>query len=190
MLSRLKAGIDRLFPRHEVITDEDREVGFRAVIADGLASQAVATLATGPLLVAFALQVGGSNAAVGLLAAIPFLTQFFQLPAVLLVETLQRRRAISIIAATISRLALLLIAAAVLVPRGHDAITLLVVGLFLHASFGAVAGCSWNSWVQDFVPEDLLGAVFGKRLLWAAAVGAILSLSLVDVGVGRGRAFV
>jgi MFS family permease len=177
MLSRLKAAIDRLFPYHEVITDHDCEAGLRAVIADGLASQAMATLTTGPLLVAFALQVGATNAAVGLLAAIPFLTQFFQLPAVLLVEALRRRRAICVVAATLSRLALLLLAAAVLVPRGQPAVGLLLLGLFLHASFGAVAGCSWNSWAHDFIPEDRLGAIFGKRLLWAAALGGILSFA-------------
>jgi MFS family permease len=133
------------------------------------------TLTTGPFLVAFALQMGGSNFAVGLLAAIPFLTQLFQLPAVFLVEAARRRRVICIIGESVSRLSLLVMAAAAFAPEGGTAVALLVIGLFLHASFGAVAGCSWNSWMRDFVPQQRLGAVFAKRLLMAAALSALLS---------------
>jgi MFS family permease len=183
MLSRLKAAIDRRFPHREAPGEQEVEAGLRAVLKDGLASQAMATLTTGPFLVGFALHVGGGNSAVGLLAAIPFLTQLFQLPTVFLIEAARRRRAVCIIAAAFSRLFLLVMAAAAVVPRGEVAVALLVIGLFLHASFGAVAGCSWNSWMRDFIPENRLGEVFGKRLLLAAALGALLSFAggaLVD----------
>ena len=183
MLSLLKAGIERRFPYREITSEEDLTAGLQVMIEDGLASQAMATLTTGPFLVAFALSVGGDNLAVGLLAAIPFLVQFFQLPAVLLVETVRRRRAVCIIAETLSRLSLFVLAAAAFVSRSETAVALLVTGLFLHTAFGAFAGCSWNSWMRDFVPENRLGAFFAKRLLMAGAVSALLSFSggaLVD----------
>jgi MFS family permease len=175
MLGWLKAGLDRRFPIDHALTEEKVEAGLRGVLKDGIATQAMGTLTTGPFLVAFALQMGGSNFAVGLLAAIPFLTQLFQLPAVVLVEAVRRRRAICIIGESISRLSLLVVAVAAFAPQGQSAVALLVIGLFLHASFGAVAGCSWNSWMRDFVPQHRLGVVFAKRLLMAAALSALLS---------------
>lgn len=121
--------------------------------------------------------MGGSNSAIGLLPAIPFLTQLFQLPAVFLVEAVRRRRAVCIVAEALSRLFLLVIGAAAFAPKGEIALALLVIGLFFHASFGAVAGCSWNSWMRDFVPEHRLGTFFGKRLLLAAGLSAVLSFA-------------
>ena len=90
---------------------------------------------------------------------------------------MRRRRAVCIIAAAFSRLFLLVMAAAAVAPSGEVAVALLVIGLFLHASFGAIAGCSWNSWMRDFVPENRLGTVFGKRLLLAAGLSAVLSFA-------------
>jgi MFS family permease len=175
ILGRVKAAFDRRFPIDHALDEEKVEAGLRGVLKDGIATQAMGTLTTGPFLVAFALQMGGSNFAVGLLAAIPFLTQLFQVPAVFLVEAVRRRRGICIIGESVSRLSLLVVAAAAFAPKGETAVALLVIGLFLHASFGAVAGCSWNSWMRDFVPQQRLGAVFAKRLLMAAALSALLS---------------
>jgi MFS family permease len=175
ILDRLKADLDRRFPIDGALGDEQVEAGLRVVLEDGLASQAMATLTTGPFLVGFALAVGSSNAIIGLLAAIPFLVQLLQLPAVFLVEALRRRRAICIIASAMSRLCLLVMAAAALAPKGEPALALLLIGLTGHAALGAVAGCSWNSWMRDFVPEHRLGTFFAKSLLLAAGLSAILS---------------
>ena len=146
------------------------------MLKDGLASQAMGTLTTGPFLVGFALAVGGGNTAVGILAATPFFAQLLLLPAVSLIEAIRRRRAVCIVALSISRLFLLVMAAAALAPPGRDALGLLVLGLACHAGFGAIAGCSWNSWMRDLVPEHRLGAFFGQRLLLASGLGAILSV--------------
>ena len=56
------------------LSEEDVQYGLRAVIKDGLASQAMVTLTGGVFLVAFALKLGASNTIIGLLAAIPALT--------------------------------------------------------------------------------------------------------------------
>lgn len=163
------------------------EAGLRGVLKDGLASQAMGTLTTGPFLVGFALALGASNVAIGLLAAIPFLTQMFQLPAVVLVEAVRHRRAISLLASAVSRLALPVMAVAAFVPQDAGAVALLTLSLFIHASFAAVAGCSWNSWMRDFVPEHRLGTFFARRLLLASALGAVLSFAggaVVDTAAG------
>lgn len=177
LFPRLQSELRARFPIASVLTEEQVDVGLKAVLKDGLASQAMGTLTTGPFLVGFALAVGSSNAVIGLLAAIPFLAQLLQVPAVFLVEALRQRRAICIVASALSRLSLLVMGTAAFVPHSHAALTLLVIGLTGHAAFGAVAGCSWNSWMRDFVPEHRLGTFFAKSLLMAAGLSAILSFT-------------
>jgi hypothetical protein len=66
----------------------EREVdrGLRLLVLDGAASQVMAALTGGALLVAYALKLGASNKVIGLIAALGPLTQVMQLPAILLVE--------------------------------------------------------------------------------------------------------
>jgi len=61
-------------------TETELPPGLNAVIRDGLASQAMATLTGGALLGAFALKLGASNLMIGLLAAIPPLAQLIRSP--------------------------------------------------------------------------------------------------------------
>jgi len=64
----------------DTLTEEEVQSGLRSVIKDGLASQTMATLTGGVFLVALALKLGASNLVIGLLAAIPPLTQLIQIP--------------------------------------------------------------------------------------------------------------
>jgi len=68
------------FSPKETLSQEEIRSGLGIVIKDGLTSQAMVTLTMGVFLVSFALQLGASNAMVGLLAAIPFLAQLVQIP--------------------------------------------------------------------------------------------------------------
>ena len=54
------------------------------------------TLTTGVFLVGFAVALGASNFAIGVLAAVPFCVQLLQMPAVVLVERWRARRAICV----------------------------------------------------------------------------------------------
>jgi hypothetical protein len=58
------------FAAKDTLTEEEVQSGLRAVIRDGMASTAMATLTGGPFLVAFALKLGASNLVIGLMAAI------------------------------------------------------------------------------------------------------------------------
>ena len=62
---------------------------FRLVLYDALASEAMSTLTAGVFLTGFLVELGASNLAIGVLAAVPFVVQFLQLPAVVLVERLR-----------------------------------------------------------------------------------------------------
>ena len=50
----------------------DSDKTFRLVLYDALASEAMATLTTGVFLAGFLVQLGASNLAIGMLAAVPF----------------------------------------------------------------------------------------------------------------------
>ena len=106
------------FAVKETLTEQEIESGLRAVIRDGMASNAMATLTGGVFLVAFALQLGASNTLIGLLAAVPPLAQLVQIPSILLVERLRNRRAISVVASSMSRIIWLVIALIPFVTRG------------------------------------------------------------------------
>ena len=186
VISKLRS----LFQPSESITPEELDRGLRSVIYDGMCTQAMGVLTGGAFLVAFALHLGASNFHIGLLAGIPFLAQFLQIPAVYLVEKVRYRRGIAIIFSGASRLFWLVIAAIPLLFLSHlgAGLPVLIVALVLYAGLGAVSGTSWNSWMRDLVPERLLGGFFSKRLMLSTGLGMVLTLIagyFVDFWGGR-----
>jgi hypothetical protein len=138
----------------------------------------------GVILVGFALQLGAGPLAIGLLAAIPFLAQLAQLPAVSLIERWRRRRELTVLASIGSRL---LVAALALVPFVDPGaqLALLLAAQLAIALLGSVAGCSFNSWLHQLLAGRELGALFARRLVWStllASGGALLSGTLVEHG--------
>jgi len=165
------------FPVKDTLTEEEVRSGLRSVIKDGLASQTMVTLTGGAFLVAFALKLGASNLVIGLLAAIPPLTQLIQIPSIYLVEKIRNRQAITVYASAVSRLFWLVV---VLIPflfSIETRLTFLIAALFLHSAFAAVGATSWNSWMRDLVPQDRLGSFFAKRMSLATALGIVVSLA-------------
>jgi len=148
---------------------------FRLVLYDALASEAMSSLTTGVFLAGFMVQLGASNLAIGLLAAVPFAVQFLQLPAVVLVERIRRRRTICTWAAGIGR-SFLLVAAAVPFLGANVAIAVLVGAVALYQALAAIAGCAWNSWMRDLVPETDFGRFFGRRSTATTALATAVAL--------------
>ena len=167
--------IDRLQPSAE-LTEAETNRGLRWMLRNGVFTQAMETLALGPVLVAYALHFGASNFAIGLLAALPNLGQLAQIPAVQLVEKVRKRRLVAFTFGAISRPMLLVMAAAALVPSPDLGLAMILVALTLRYSLGAFVGCSFNSWVRDLVPEQRMGTVFADRLVWMTGVGIAVSL--------------
>jgi len=182
--------ITQLFQSTDQVSPDEMDRGLKAVVYDGMCSQAMGVLTGGAFLVAFALTLGASNFHIGLIAAIPFLAQFLQLPAVYLVEHFRARKVISIGFSGISRVFWLLIAAIPLLftaPSGSG-LYLLVAALLLYAGLGAVSGTSWNSWMRDLIPQKILGSVFSRRLMFASGAGLVLTVAagfFVDFWAGR-----
>jgi len=159
------------------LNEDDLKRGLRAVTYDGIATQALITFSSGVFLVAFALKLGASNFTIGFLASIPMLAQFFQIPSVSLVDKIGNRRLISFRVTLISRMFLIAI---VLIPfffKGKVALGVLVAALILNTSIGSISLCSWNSWMRDLIPQNIMGDFFGRRMSIMMGVGVILSLA-------------
>lgn len=158
------------------IDAESLRRGLRAFQADGVCSQVRDSLLAGPLLVGYALLLGASNAGVGLLSALGPATQALQLPTVAMIERLRQRKAISWWAAFAARtiwIGVLVLPWAVPADLRPAALFAL---LLLAAALGNVSGAAWNSWIRDFLPEEVRTRAFARRMAIATATGAVLSL--------------
>lgn len=164
------------FKTQQSLSETQIEIALKNIIRDGVASQAMGILTGGAFLVAFAVKLGASNFAIGLLAAIGPLAQLLQLPSILIIEKIRNRRFITVIAAALSRVCWLIIALSPFIFPANVAIGVLLVLLMLVSAFGAVSGCSWVSWMRDIIPENTMGAFFAKRMRISTAVGITLSI--------------
>jgi MFS family permease len=164
-----------LAPQAE-ISAGDRERGLRLLLIDAAFATAIGALNSGVVLLALALHVGASQIEIGVIAAIPLLTQMLQAPAVTLVERIRRRRLISVACVFGARLALPVYAVVPLIPDRSVAVAVLVAAALVHYGLNAVGACSWNSWMRDLLPEAQLGAFFARRNLYGTVVGAAATL--------------
>jgi MFS family permease len=165
-----------LFKTEESLTEEQVQSGLSYVIKDGIASQSMGIFTGGAFLVAFAIKLGASNFVIGLLAAIGPLSQLLQLPSIFLVEKIRNRRAIVVIAAALSRFFWLLIALSPFLFGAKIGLAVLLVSMIAASALGAISGCSWNSWMRDLIPQEILGSFFSKRMRIATGVGIVLSI--------------
>ncbi len=103
---------------------------------------------------------------IGLISALPFVGNFLQIFAAPFLAKWRPPKTVSITAA-----ALHLVTWAALgvflpwVPRDHPAAAghWFIVWFLLSSCFSAVAGVSWNAWIQEWVPGRLRGKFFGRR---------------------------
>jgi MFS family permease len=165
-----------LAPQADVSPEERARAG-RNLLIDAAAATAIGALNSGVVLLALALHIGASNVEIGLLAAIPLLTQVLQAPTVTLVERVRRRRLISVSSVFVARLALPAYAAVPFIPDRDVAAGVLLAAALLHYGLNAVGACSWNSWMRDLLPPDRLGQFFSRRGLWGTIVSVVATVA-------------
>lgn len=116
------------------------------ILRNGAGIQIMETLAVGAFLTALAVDLGASNVVIGVLAAIPHIAQLGQLPALVLVARVRRRRRIYVASGAIARPMLLVIAAAAVLPVGGWALGLIACAFAIRYVAGSFLACAWNSW--------------------------------------------
>jgi MFS family permease len=159
----------------EQITSQEREKGLKYVLYEGVMFQTMFNLSSGAFIIAFALLLGASNSIVGVLVAAPFLGNIFQVPAVLVVEKLRKRKLIAVLASILSR-AWLPVFALIPLLFIRSGLSVLIIGIFLSGVAAAFSACSWSSWIRDLIPDEIRGQFFSKRLTWSFALAMPLSL--------------
>lgn len=172
------------------VTPQDLERGKRALVKDAAWASMVGALYGGVILVGFALELGATPWHIGLLAAIPFLAQVAQLPAIALVERLRQRRKIAVTAVSLSRALIGLLALVALIPQPRLALYVLLSMQVCITVFGSVGGCSFNAWLHQLLANERLGALFSRRLLWStmfASLGALAAGNLIQHWTGAER---
>ncbi|RYZ59412.1 MAG: MFS transporter [Proteobacteria bacterium] len=178
-----------MFKPQDHVDEKDLAKGLKLLMYDGAMSTIMGSLTGGAFLVTFALLLGASNLAIGVIAAAAPLSQIMQIPAILLIEKIRSRKRIVVIAATMGRMFLFSCALLPWFPYPELRIPLFVLALFLYNVMGSISGCAWNTWMHDLIPQEIMGRFFGKRLAVSTAFAAVLSLGagvMVDRSMGPG----
>lgn len=160
------------------LTEGEVKSGLRWVTIEGAVSMGFFSITTSGILVAFALTLGAENFHIGILAAIPFIMQIIQIPAIWLIESFRRRKIISVLSWFVAQLCWFPIA---LIPfflpiPGKAAITLLIGIMAFRGIMSAICNASWNSWQRDLIPQNILGRFFSRRMAYATAFAAVFSV--------------
>ena len=158
------------------LSEEQVRSGLKLVIKDGLATETMTALTGGAFLVSMALLMGASNFQIGVLAALPTFTNIFQLLSIWLVRQYRNRRGIAVVCALFARFPLLLIGALPLLFPSAATVQALIFFLLFFYFFGSIAGPTWNSWMKDLVPENILGVYFSHRSRLMQTLNVIMSL--------------
>ncbi len=146
---------------------------------DGVLGGAMFSLGSGGFMAAYALALGANNLQVGILAALPPVSQVAQLPAVLAVERYRARKAIGLPSWFLAQFMWVPIAAVpfVLDTPGPLAISAVIVFLALRGLFTPVWVTAQTSWMRDLVPREMLGRFYSTRM-------ALMTVAVVLVGLG------
>lgn len=149
----------------------------RASLTEGMFAEVVTSTAGGAVLTGWALYLQASPVVIGLLGALPFTSQFFQLPSAWLTASFGYRR-VALVAITASRQVLWALAALPFLPISTGArqgVLLAVAGV--SALLGIVGNNAWVSWMGELVPSHLRGRYFGNRTAMATLAGTITALA-------------
>ena len=165
---------------HPSVTLNEQQVqsGLKLFVQEGLAAEAMATFTGGTFLVAMAVLLKASNFQIGLLAALPAVTNIFQLLSIWLVQRYKNRRAISVICSFLARVPLFIIGLLPLIFSKGTSINALLFFLIFHYLFTSISGASWNSWIKDLVPEKILGSYFSRKTRLTQILNVTLSLGV------------
>lgn len=158
-------------------------------MVDGAFSRLMDAWTGGIFLAGLAILAGASNLQIGVLAALPFLAQVAQLPAVHLLVRIPSRRRIVVAASAVSRALLAVLAAIVLLGRLTPDLLILVMGV--STVFTVVATAAWNTWMREVLAPGRLGRFFAARMQLTTAVGAAALLAgawFLDAWRGAGTA--
>lgn len=131
---------------------------------------------TGAALTQFGKLLGMPRIGFGILTALPFAGQLFQLPVSFIIERYGYRKRLFITLGVVHRALWLVVAAIpwVMSIREPWRVMLAVIGLSWVA--GQMVAPAWVSWMADLVPATIRGRYFSRRAQVGQVVGLVASL--------------
>ncbi|KXH69874.1 MAG: hypothetical protein AM326_04950 [Candidatus Thorarchaeota archaeon SMTZ-45] len=159
------------------LTSEETDRALAKMVKQGIAAQVKTTFTESVFLVGFALLLQAPNIVIGILAAIPSVTQLLQIPSIFLLEKYRNRRQLNTYTQLGNRFGILLMALIPFIAIGEIGLLLLIGAMFIQSVFTAIGSPSWNSWMRDLVPPDRLGRFFSTRMALTGLVAIVASLS-------------
>jgi len=152
---------------------------------DGVASQIMFSLLTASIISSYLVSINADPSIIGLVAAIPFISQLIQIPSVIFAEKFSRKK-ISVLANFISRSSLL-VTGIVLYINGHSAILPFVILFAIYNLFKEVSTVAWNSWMRDLIPMHIRGEFYSKRIAYGkfAALFVVLAFTFIFNAFGK-----
>jgi MFS family permease len=154
------------------------------IVRNGIGIQLMETLSVGAILTAFAIKLGASNFVIGLLAAIPHLSQLAQISAMYVVDRVPSRRKVYTWSGIVARPMFLVIACTVFIPSPEIALTTIIIAFIVRYVAGAFLACSWNTWMRELVPDEVMGRVFGerqKKMIGIGILGSLAAAGFIDL---------
>ncbi len=144
-----------------------------ACTGDGIFAEVITALTTSTVLIAWALHLGGNPFLVGLLGAIPFLSQVVHLPAAWMTSRWGYRR-VAIFSISASRQVYWALVPLPFLPVSPETKqSLLVTVALLNGIFGVIGNNAWVAWMGDLVPRRLRGRYFGQRNAMSIVGGTV-----------------
>ena len=155
-----------------------RRSSLRLVTLAGVADAPFCVLTGGTFASLFALALGATPLAVGLLTALPALGAFVPLAAAPWLDRMSKRRA-AVACLGLARLLWVAPLALLLAPASWPRPWLFLAAASASAFAGAAGGLAWLSWVGGLVPARVRGRYFGRR-------GIATGLAAVAVSAAAG----
>ncbi len=165
----------------------DLALSLRYCTSEGIVAIPVVTMALPASMAISALVTKAfplSPASIGLLGSLPFVGNFLQIFVSPFLMRLRPPKTVTVAAATLHMLSWVALGVGLpWIPRGSagEAAPWILGWFFVSSCFGAVAGVTWSTWIDDWVPERIRGTFFGRR-------NQILQFSTVVFLVGSGWA--
>ncbi len=103
---------------------------------------------------------------IGLICALPFVGNFLQIFVAPFLARWRPPKTITVMAASLHLVSWVALAVMLpSIPQNDPAVAgrWLIIWFLITSCFGAIAGVSWNAWIQEWVPYRIRGKYFGRR---------------------------
>ncbi len=156
--------------------------GMKYSIIEGSFASVFIALSTGAFLTGYALVLGANEFVIGVIGAIPFISQAMQFLGAYLLKKYKSPKKLAIAASIFNRwIWFVLIFLPFIDVNSKVKILIFLVVLFISSSAGTVLANIWTTWISEIVPRRVWGKYFGVRSAYNNAVNVVIFLITAGV---------